>query len=193
LRAIVGNGSIRPSYIYRPIFPVVGRAVETETEKPARKNFRNPLVLLTYPDIIVLLVFNATLYSVFYAITATISTLFEETYPFLNPTDIGLCFLAIGGGMIFGTTIGGKLLDFEYQVNKRSVIKKIQRNSEDVTFEDIVKEDKFPIERARLRVSFLYSIFFIVCTIGYGWCLQAKVSLAGTLIMQIISEFETFL
>lgn len=44
---------------------------------------------------------NGIIYSVFYGVTATISTLFEEAYPFLSETDIGLCFLAIGFVVLF--------------------------------------------------------------------------------------------
>ena len=55
-----------------------------------------------------MLLFNATLYAVFYGVTASISTLFSDIYPFLNQTDIGLCFLGIGGGMAIGSVIGGR-------------------------------------------------------------------------------------
>jgi len=186
LRAIVGNGSVKPPLIYRPPLSLVEKNFDPNATRPLRRRFRNPLVLFTYPDVIVLLVFNGILYSVFYGVTATISTLFEETYPWLNQTEIGLCFLAMGGGMVFGTMINGKLLDRDYQTIKKSIILKAETEKKGVTFEDIVREDKFPIEKARLRSASIYATLFIACNVGYGWCIQAKVSLAGPLLLQII-------
>ncbi|KAI0034181.1 MFS general substrate transporter [Vararia minispora EC-137] len=189
LRAIVGDGGVIPPPIYRPLIPVVARKIPRDSERPPHKPFRNPLLLFTYPDVIVLLVFNGTLYSLFYAVTASISTLFEDAYPFLNTTDIGLCFLAIGGGMVIGTVLNGKLLDRDYQVIRHELIRKLEDTKKEATLEDIIKEDKFPIEKARLRSTLVYSTLFVACSIGYGWCIQAKVSLAGPLILQVIIGF----
>jgi hypothetical protein len=36
-------------------------------------------------------------------------------YPLLNETTTGLCYLAIRGGMIMGSLIIGRVLDWEYQ------------------------------------------------------------------------------
>lgn len=68
LRALVGDGSYIPSAIYRPLLPIIGRhrlAVE-DFEKPPKKQFANPLLLLTYPDVVVILTFNGIVYSVYY-------------------------------------------------------------------------------------------------------------------------------
>lgn len=186
----MGNGGVRPPAFWRPLIPVVGRSIDYSDTKPPRKPIRNPFVLLSYLDVLTLLLFNGVIYAVFYGVTATIPELFETAYPSLNQTEVGLCYLAIGGGMLIGTVSNGKLLDHEYQVVKRSVIRKAQQDTEksDV-WEDIVKNDKFPIEKARLRSAFIYTAIFIVSTIGYGWCIQAKVHLAGSLILQFISEF----
>lgn len=94
LRLIVGNGSILPPRLLRPLVPVVGsRASESSPASNTGKRLGNPLRLLTYPDITILLFFNGIIYSVFYGVTASISTLFHEAYPSLSETDIGLCFL----------------------------------------------------------------------------------------------------
>lgn len=53
---------------------------------------------------------------------------------------------------------------------------------------DINFIDGFPIEMARLRTMPVYSFFFISVLLGYGWCIQAKVSIAGPLIMQFLSK-----
>ena len=61
--------------------------------------------------------------------------------------------------------------------------------SELVEDEDAVTRDEhFPLEYARLRTMPAYFAIFVVVAIGYGWCLQAKVSLAGPLVLEVISK-----
>lgn len=118
LRSIVGDGSVRPPLIHRPIIPIVGRNRITETPSeplPQRKAFRNPFILLKNVDIVVILLFNGVVCAVYYAVTATISTLFSSAYPFLSETQIGLCFLSIGGGMFAGSLSSGRILDSEFR------------------------------------------------------------------------------
>lgn len=191
LRALVGNGSIPPPKAYRPLIPIIGRTAQAadDADKPPRRGFANPLRLFTYPDVSLLLFFNALVYAVFYGVTATISTLFQPIYPFLNETDIGLCFLAIGGGMLIGGVVTGEILDHEYKRVKRDMIRKAEADPErKIRPEDVTKEEHFPIEYARLRLMPAFFAVYVAACIGYGWCLQAKVNIAGPLILQIISE-----
>jgi hypothetical protein len=58
------------------------------------KKFQNPLLLLLHVDIALLLFINGIVYSVFYGVTASISTVFHDAYPQLNETELGLCFLS---------------------------------------------------------------------------------------------------
>ncbi|KAI0328529.1 MFS general substrate transporter [Cubamyces sp. BRFM 1775] len=189
LRAMVGNGSIPPPKGYSPLIPVIGRSSQSieASERPPRRGFANPFILFTYPDVSLLLFFNALVYSVFYGVTATISTLFQPTYPFLTETDTGLCFLAIGGGMLVGGVVTGEILDREYQRVKRRLIDQVESDPEKkIRPEDVTKEEHFPIEYARLRLMPAFLAMFVAGCIGYGWCLQAGVNIAGPLILQII-------
>ncbi|KAH7930390.1 MFS general substrate transporter [Leucogyrophana mollusca] len=188
LRSLVGDGSIVPSAIYRPWIPLVGQGrKDSSVSRPPPRPFTNPLRLFIHLDVLTLLIFNAIVYAVFYAITTTISTLFIEVYPFLNETDVGLCFLAVGGGMLIGSVMTGKLLDHDYKRIKERMIKRAEANPENcLKPEDAVKEEHFPIERARLRTMPVYLGIFIVCCAGYGWCLQERANLGVTLVLQII-------
>ncbi|KAJ7855014.1 MFS general substrate transporter [Mycena olivaceomarginata] len=107
LRAIVGNGSISLPSIYYPVVTIIGRDAKrraTTTPAPAAKRkFQNPLLLLLHVDIVLLLLINGIVYSVFYGVTASISTVFHDAYPQLNETELGLCFLTVGGGMLAGS------------------------------------------------------------------------------------------
>ena len=90
--------------------------------------------------------------------------------------------------MVFGSVITGRFLDRDYAAIKNSMIKKAQSDPEKRDVKDVTRDENFPIEMARLRTMPIYVAVFVACTIGYGWCLQARVSLAGPLILQIISE-----
>ncbi|KAI0068155.1 MFS general substrate transporter [Artomyces pyxidatus] len=190
LRALVGDGSIVPSTLYRPVIPIVGKnhKAPISTERPPRRRFINPIRMFTYPDVDILLLFNAIIYAVFYGVTATMSTLFQEAYPYLNQTDIGLCFLAIGGGMLIGTVVSGKLANRDYAIVRDQVVRKAQVDPEtEVDVKAIETDGTFPIERARLRSIPLYLTIFTACIIGYGWTLQSRVSIAVPLILLIIT------
>jgi MFS family permease len=191
---LVGNGSYAPSAIYRPWAPITYRhrlrsAESAAVDKPPKKAFVNPLRLLTYPDIFLILFYNGIVLAVFYGVTATTSVLFQKSYPFLSETDIGLCYLAIGGGMVIGSLLSGRLLDRDYQIIKNEMIRKVEADGEKgMRLEDVTKEENFPIERARLRTTPIYLAVLVTTMIGYGWCLQKSVNLAVPLILQVISE-----
>ncbi|KAG1828129.1 major facilitator superfamily domain-containing protein [Suillus variegatus] len=188
LRRLVGDGSVIPSSFYRPLVPIVGKGrVDRDAPKPPKPALNNPLRLFFYLDVLNLLVFNAVLYAVFYAVNTTISTIFANKYPFLNEIDIGLCFLAIGGGMTIGTVFSGKMLDADFQRTKNRLMKKAEEDPEKhIRPEDVTREENFPIERARLRMMPIFTAIFILTCAGYGWSLQQETNIAVPLILQVI-------
>ncbi|EKM49555.1 uncharacterized protein PHACADRAFT_178975 [Phanerochaete carnosa HHB-10118-sp] len=190
LRSLVGDGSITPPPIYRPLLPIIGRnrtGTNDDVERPPKTKFRNPFRIMFYPDVFILLLFNGVQNSLFYAMTASISTLFSVTYPYLSETTIGLCFLAIGGGMLAGSWINGRVLDLEYRRVRRNLERRACEDPEyDVPFEDVTKDEHFPIEYARFRTIPIYFVIYVAVAIGYGWALQSKVNIAVPLILQVI-------
>ncbi|EEB89095.1 hypothetical protein MPER_12852 [Moniliophthora perniciosa FA553] len=122
LRAIVGDGSIQPPIYLRPVVPIFGRKKKQPADAPQdqalppKKAFKNPFSLLQHLDITVLLIFTGWVVAVYYAVTATISTVFASAYPFLNETEIGLLLLSIGGGMLAGSGVTGSIPEYEYRV-----------------------------------------------------------------------------
>ncbi|KAG0702033.1 major facilitator superfamily domain-containing protein [Suillus ampliporus] len=188
LRQLVGDGSVVPSPFYRPLVPLVGKGrIDRDAPKPPKRLLNNPLRLFFYLDVLNLLVFNAVIYAVFYAVNTTISTLFANKYPFLNEIDIGLCFLAIGGGTAFSTVLSGRMLDADYQRIKTRLVKKAEGYPEkSIRPSDVTKDENFPIERARLRTVPIFTGVFILSCAGYGWSLQRETNIAIPLILQII-------
>ncbi|KAI0299116.1 MFS general substrate transporter [Multifurca ochricompacta] len=190
LRSIVGDGSVPARRrIYTPPIRIVGRKriVKDFNEPPPRKRFTNPLFMFTYPDVLVTLLLSGIYYAVFYGVTASLSTIFARVYPYLTERDIGLCFLAVGGGMLIGTVTSGKLLDSHYQKIKDDLIRQAQANSEkDIDSTSLVKDSSFPIERARLQILPYMMFIYSACVIGYGWSLQSRVSIAVPLLLQVV-------
>ena len=172
LRSIAGNGSIPVPRRLRAIVPIVGRKTTMQAfdpqARPKPKHSVNPFVLFTYPDVIVLLSFTGTVYAVNYTITATISSAFARIYPELSETVLGLCYLPVGAGMILGSTMTGKLLDWEYARIK------------------IKAGDKFTIEYARLRTMPFHLALLVICVVAWGWTIQAEAHIAVPLILGVV-------
>ena len=112
------------------------------------KVFRNPFRLFLQPDILLLLSLSAVVNAVFYGVNTSTSSLFLAAYPFLNETTIGLCYLAIGGGMAMASAVMGPVLDWEYRTFKKKAELRIV--AQGLSTADITKEDFFPLERVRI-------------------------------------------
>jgi len=155
-------------------------------ERPPRKPFTNPLLMFTYPDIFVLLIFNGTYYAVMYGVTASLSVIFADIYPHLTEAKLGLCFLPIGGGMIVGTWVSGKLADSYYRKIRDDIIRQARSNSESyIDINALEKSPTFPIEKARLQMLPLIIFVYTISVIGYGWALESRATIAIPLILQI--------
>jgi predicted MFS family arabinose efflux permease len=85
--------------------------------------------------------------AVFYGINTSISVLFSAAYPFLNEAKIGLCFLAIGGGMAIGSITMGPVLDWKYRTFRKRAETRIIALG--LTTDDITKENDFPLEQVK--------------------------------------------
>ncbi|KAL1700882.1 major facilitator superfamily domain-containing protein [Schizophyllum commune] len=122
-RTDVASRNAFTKLIYTPIIPVVKRsqasidsAQPTTTSSPPtpkRTRIRNPLPLFLNPAVSLALAFTAVIYSVWYCVTATISSAFAAKYPFLTEADVGLCYLPIGVGMFLSSAVHGRILDAE--------------------------------------------------------------------------------
>ncbi|THH09616.1 hypothetical protein EW145_g1904 [Phellinidium pouzarii] len=192
LRSQVGNGLIPAPKWNRPLIPIIGRSsLGVHQERPPPRPLPNPFKLFTAPDLMALLFSTAIIYSAFYAVTATVSSLFSEHYPFLSETEIGLCYLSIGGGGAFATVLTGKLLDWQYMrvktkfENTRKADLEKHSGSLDDEYSTSTHDD-FPIEEATLQTQYIWILIFSGSCIGYGWCVQSGTSIAGPLVLHFI-------
>ncbi|EJD03623.1 MFS general substrate transporter [Fomitiporia mediterranea MF3/22] len=198
LRSQVGNGSIPAPKWNRAIIPIIGRSsLDMESERPPPRPLPNPFKLFKEPDLMLIMFATSVVYSTFYGITVSISSIFADDYSFLNETEIGLCFLSIGGGCIFGTVTAGRLLDWQFRRVKRkfeaSQKHDSEKNRDSAETRDVASSlsayDNFPLEKACLQTQHVWIVLFSICTIGYGWSLQSKTSIAVPLILQFFLGF----
>lgn len=190
----MGNGSIQVGRIHKAGLPVLGRSYPKSDPicRPTPPSTPNPFEIFTYPDVVTLLVFNALVYAVFYGVLTPLSYVFQRRYPYLSQTSIGLCFLAIGGGMVIGTAVTGKILDYQYRRMKNRTTERSNKDNEAAEPANIPPEQDFPIEWARLQSAPVYLLIFTIVVVGYGWALRREVTIAVPLILHIISKHLTF-
>ena len=119
------------------------------------KVLRNPFRLFLQPDILLLLAINAIASALFYGLNTTTSSLFLAAHPFLDEGKIGLCYLAIGGGMILASFVIGRVLDWEYQTFRKKAEMHITALG---SIADVTKEEFFPLEQVRRRPLVFYPL-----------------------------------
>jgi len=187
LHSIARDGSVQAGCIYTPAIPVVGRhrVMKQTSDLPPRDKLTNPFKMFMYPDVLILLFLDGTYYAVFYDVTASLSISFEETYPYLTQTNVGLSFLAIGGGMFMGTMLSGKLMDAHYRKIRDNHNPQAQTEPKKAIDRDS-GADSFPIEQVRLQLMPYLIVVYTTCLIGCGWSLQAKTSIGVPLALQFI-------
>lgn len=141
---------------------------------------------------------TAVVYSTYYAVSATISDLFSEHYPFLSETEIGLCFLSIGAGGASATILQGKVLDWQFRLVKKQWERKKEAErgsaSEDMEKQDHTTDEgghdeDFPIEQATLQTQFIWILLFSAASVGYGWAIDKGANIAVSLVLQFFREY----
>lgn len=178
-RRIVGNGVIHASGISRPLLPPLIPKSDAY-ERPPKKAYpsrwakirahtRNPFTstaLLLQKDTACVLSVAGLFYAAYYILQASLAPLFAAAYGY-DQTEIGLCYLAISIGVIVGSQVQSRVLDWNYRATARRIGWEIDR----VAGDDL---SHFPIERARARLAWLFTALQCVCVLGYGWSLHFR-------------------
>jgi len=89
--------------------------------------------------------------------------------------------------MIAGSSIIGRVLDWEYQTFRRRAETRI--TALELTSADITKEEFFPLEQARLRLMPFLVLLLVSSCAGYGWAIQRQINIACPLILQFFVGF----
>ncbi|KAJ8122158.1 hypothetical protein ONZ43_g1575 [Nemania bipapillata] len=139
----------------------------------------NPLPsvrLIFHRDTALILWLCATPYAVWYCIQTSIPLIYGPVYGF-NDLEVGLSFLAGGGGVITGGVIAGRLMDWSFK-----------KTAVEAGFPPDKKKgidiSSFPIEKARSTASIPIMFISMFAVGGYGWAVHAHAHPAIPLILQ---------
>ncbi|KAK8099906.1 hypothetical protein PG999_010280 [Apiospora kogelbergensis] len=193
-RKIVGNGSVEARGVNRPLLPFLITKADTyakpkvaqyaSTWKRINAYIPNPFncVLLVFQrDSACVLLVSGLFYSSYYIMQASLPPLFQDAYGY-NETQVGLCYLALSIGVIFGSQIQAKLMDWNYRKNAKETGWEIDRQGGD----DL---SQFPIERARARLAWLFMTLQCACILGYGWSVHFRVHPSVPLIFMFLEGY----
>lgn len=197
-RKVVGDGSVPPAGYNQSLITYLNQRKMTKAGHPpnyeerdalakARQvHFPSPLStlrIIAEKETALILFYMSLVYAGYYAISTTIATQFAIIYGY-SDLILGLCFIPISVGGIFATVTNGTWdpVDGNYSRHAKRLGMPLKKNrQQDLT--------NFPIERARLEV--LLPLLYISCVIVpiYGWVLNAKVSVAGPLVLLFFLGF----
>ncbi|KAI0817066.1 chloramphenicol resistance protein [Xylaria sp. FL0064] len=181
-RKVVGNGSIPPQGWNRSLVDYlrfrkqnVDRSAAPARQKIPIPNPLNTLKVLRDKDMVMILFFNAALFTCFSTVTATLASQFQEIYHY-DQLTLGLLYLPIGGSTTIASIGGGFVADWNFRrIAKKMGVKVDRKRGMDMT--------DFPLEKARIQL--ILPLIFIgagACT-GYGWALERQTSVAVPLVL----------
>ncbi|KAM0718022.1 hypothetical protein Q7P37_006354 [Cladosporium fusiforme] len=189
-RRLVGDGSVPPPWTSWNISDsvrhkhraaqgiIVDEAKKTEMRKNYRITFPNPistLVIFTNLEAALILIATGMALACFYAISTGAASVLSGNYGY-NEVQIGLVFLSIGGGSIISAFTTGMLVDWNYARHARKLGFPTTKNR-------MADLSDFPIERARCEIALPCLLLGALTTIGYGFMLDYRISIAGPVIM----------
>lgn len=185
-RAVVGNGSISPGRWRLSLWQYLqqrrGSKIEVldahlETRKKVRKPL-NPLASLkiaTEKESGLILWYGSLLYAGYFAVLSTLTTQLHTRYGF-DSLVIGLCYLPVGIGSLTARWTVGRMLDRNFhRLARLHNLPIVDNRQQDIT--------NFPIELARLQISFPLAILACFSTVTYSWVMEHKTHLAGPLVV----------
>lgn len=191
LRSLVGDGSIAPpAYATSPYSLWLSK----RNIKPAEDSLtpKKPINLLGSITILIQrqatfsILFIGLYYMVWQMVVTALSSVFKATYN-MSDLQIGLVYISNGVGCILGTLSTGKILDADY----RRWTKRFSQSP----------EHEFPLEKARLRLVWLYGPLQCVAVLVFGWVIDKNVHVsvpiiclffigwAATSIQSVVSTF----
>ncbi|PCH00525.1 Major facilitator superfamily domain, general substrate transporter [Penicillium occitanis (nom. inval.)] len=205
-RKIVGDGSVLPAESWRlsllqyvRIRRRIARMSAAEkqeydqaqtellmaTRKSRKIGFPNPLlsfVILLEMDAFLIILYVALMMFGSMVLMTSLPSLYPKYYG-LDELQVGLCFLPFGTSSALGAIINGKLLDINYtRIARQNNFSIDRKRGDDLT--------NFPIEKARLQLTFLWSSILAITFLGYGWALNYKAPLAVPLVLSFIMGFS---
>ena len=171
----------RQSGLTRTVSHDSKRAERDRLARSRKLHFPNPLNTLRViaeKDVALLLFFNSIVYTAFYDISASTPSLFAEIYGY-NDLQIGLCFIPFGVGCFIAPIAFGRLLDWNFRRIARQAGIPLDRGK-------ATEMRDFPLEKARIQVTWPLVAVGDACLLCYGWVLERDAHLAAPLVLQFV-------
>ncbi|KAK1981553.1 major facilitator superfamily transporter [Colletotrichum cereale] len=177
LRTIAGNGSLRLTGIYRPLYQYVSKEPDYMEEpdgplvlqKITVYTFLRPFRLFKEKDLLINLVWGGVIYAIWNMVTTSTTPLFKASFG-LSELLLGVAFIPNGFGTIVGSVIAGKTLSRDYKA-----IETRYKETHNIPYdEELSPKDippDFPLEQARLQRLPWMVFLFVASLAGYGFSL----------------------
>lgn len=182
-RIVVGNGSVIPPRAWNKTLLSILRRRNPSWQQDAtaakqKLGFPNPLktlVVVRDKESCLILITCTIIYLQFILIAATLGTLLKQIYGY-NDLEVGLCYLPYGAGCCVATVAQGYVVDWNFA----RIAKKLGRTIDRKKGVDLAG---FPIESVRIQPIYPMLAAGIAVVIGYGWCLEAEITVAAPLVL----------
>lgn len=139
----------------------------------------NPFQSIAYlkeKDVATVLMYNLLQYAGFYCVIASITDLLITIYG-INESQVGLYFLSCGLGASLGN-LPPVLLNWRFQKIAKSL-------GFDGKYRHNIAPE-FPLEKARMGITWIWGVAFNVAMILYGWCPHYKAHISLPILLNFI-------
>ncbi|KAK2043840.1 major facilitator superfamily transporter [Colletotrichum somersetense] len=197
LRTIAGNGSLRLTGIYKPLYHYVSKEPKymQDADGPlvlqsiTVYTFLRPFRLFKEKDLVINLVWGGVIYAIWNMVTTSTTPLFKASFG-LNELLLGVAFIPNGFGTIAGSIVAGKTLTRDYKAAE--TMYKETHNipyDEELSPRDIPPD--FPLEQARLQRLPWMVFLFVASLAGYGYSLAypSMTSRPGWIALPLTMQF----
>ncbi|OHW97730.1 major facilitator superfamily transporter [Colletotrichum incanum] len=177
MRTIAGNGSLRLTGIYKPLYRYVSKEPKymQDPDGPLNRQkitvftFLRPFRLFKEKDLVINLVWGGVIYAIWNMVTTSTTPLFKASFG-LNELLLGVAFIPNGFGTIVGSVIAGKILTRDYKA-----VEARYKETHNIPYDEELSPKEippdFPLEQARLqRLPWIVTLF-VASIAGYGFSL----------------------
>ena len=184
----------------KPVFDLVDTNQPTgyvlDPAHQSKVDLLGPLRMMLHRDVALGLLYTALYYTVWQASLVASSSIFAFQYK-LNDIEIGLTFLASGVGAVSASLATGRVLNHDYKLEKRMEDAEPSRaethtaTARPAIGRQVSVRDVRNIEHARLRRVPFVSLAFIGACFAFGWCIEARTTIALPIIWSFFLSFVT--
>ncbi|KAK2016235.1 major facilitator superfamily transporter [Colletotrichum eremochloae] len=197
MRTIAGNGSLRLTGIYKPLYQYVSKEPKYMQDPDGPLvlqsitvyTFLRPFRLFQEKDLVINLVWGGVLYAIWNMVTSSTTPLFQASFG-LNELLLGVVYIANGFGTVVGSVIAGKTLTRDYKAAETKY-KETHNIPYDEELSPMNVPPDFPLEQARLQRLPWMVFVFVASLTGYGFSLAypALTAQPGWIAMPLAMQF----